>query len=344
MPKGQDSPKKIGRPEEIKLDDLEDLRTRFKDMKWFLEIYWGRISLGLKNLRKPEDVGLLFRSIPTVESCKPFKGHAFCFIAERITPVNPEEVRITRRRWKAAIEQEQKLWSKFHDVSPQAQAAVTGARSTISEFYEARGTLLFFWVVNLVCAAFDVQELTQRSSQLFAEVRAAQAAKDSLRQILNEQEGWFAQSEVVEFAKNRRYSKTLLNCARALAGMPEWGWFHSRRTCEQLIKDQPAPAAPYELFELLGKIVRTVKPLKLSRIEMKLRQELSKPGRVMLRAYVAPQWHYVQESIHHCVGVKRSEAPSAILDRFIYHCDRPKTFIEAEIAKRNQLVEVPQVH
>jgi hypothetical protein len=221
---------------------------------------------------------------------------------------------------------------------------VTGAKSTISEFYDGRGTLLFFQVVNLVSAAFDVQELTQQSSQLFAEVRAAQALKDSLRQTLNQQEGWFAQSQVVEFTHNRRYSKTLLNCARALAGMPDWGWFHSRRTCEQLIKDQAAPATPYELFELLRKIVRSMKPLKLSRVEKKLREELLKPEHVMLKAYVAPQWYYVQESIQHCVGIKRGELPSAILDRFMYHWDRPKTLMEAEIASRNQLVELPQVH
>lgn len=345
MPKSQGSPKKIGRPEEIKLDDLDTLRTRYSDMKRFLENYWGRISLGLKRLRKPEDVRRLFSSIPSVEWCKPFKGHAVCLIAEKITAVNPEEIRITRRKWKDAMERELTLWSKFHDISQRAQAAVTVAKATISEFYDARGTLLFFQIVNLVVVALDVQELTQRSSQLFAEVRATQALKDSLRQSLNEQEGWFAQSEVVKFANNRRYGKTLLHCARALAGMPEWGWFHSRRTCEELIKDHPPPAAPYELFELLGRIARTVKPLKLSRIEMRLREELSKPEHVMLRAYVAPQWYYIQESIHYCVGVKRSELPSTVLDRFMYHCDRPKSFMETEIARRNQLVvEAPQVH
>lgn len=182
---------------------------------------------------------------------------------------------------------------------------MTGAKPTISDFYDARGTLFFFQVVNLVSAALDVQELPQRSSQLFAEVRATQALKDSLRQTLNEQEGWFAQSEIVEFAKNRRYSKTLLNCARSFAGTPEWGWFHSRRTCEQLIKDQPVPAALYELFELLCTIVRTTKPLKLTRIEIRLRKELSKPANVMLRAYVAPQWYHLQESIHYCIKSSR---------------------------------------
>src|ERR1700690_1363564 len=104
MPKSQDSPKKIGRPEEINLDDLDDLRTRYRDMKWFLENYWGRISRGLKHLDKPEDVTLLFSSIPNVEWCKPFKGHALCFIAEKITAVSPEEIRNTRRKWKAAVE------------------------------------------------------------------------------------------------------------------------------------------------------------------------------------------------------------------------------------------------
>jgi hypothetical protein len=344
MPKSRDIPKKIGRPEEIDLDDLDDLNTRYKDMKWFLENNWGRVSRRLKELNKPDDVSALFRSIPSVEWCKPFRGHALCLITEKITAVSPEEVRLTRRKWKQAAKNEEMLWTKYHEVSQRAQTAVTGLKAAISEFYGARGTLLFFQVVNIVSASLDVQDLTERSSQLLADVRAAQAVKNSLRQILNEQEGWFAQNEVVEFAKNRRYGKTLLNCARAFAGMPEWGWFHSRRTCEQLITKQPAAAAPYELFELLRKIARTVKPLKLSRIEIRLRAELLRPQHALLRGYLAPQWYYVQESIHHCIAIKRSEVPSVIMDRFMYHCDRPKTVMETEIARRNQLLDVPQDH
>lgn len=53
--------KKIGRPEEIK---AEDLATRYRDMKWFIENYWGRFGLRIKQVREPEDVDSFSTAFP----------------------------------------------------------------------------------------------------------------------------------------------------------------------------------------------------------------------------------------------------------------------------------------
>lgn len=66
---------KLGRPEELK---IEDLPRRFRDMKFFLENYWGRVGLGLRKARKPDDVKSVLNLVRGIESMSPFRGHAAC--------------------------------------------------------------------------------------------------------------------------------------------------------------------------------------------------------------------------------------------------------------------------
>ncbi len=328
--------KKIGRPEEIK---PQDLLKRYLDMKLFLENNWGRLKLEITGVRNPDNVPTIFKRVPGIEWITPFKGHAICLITEHAIEASPDEIRVTRRKWVDAIAKEQLLWTEFHTITQEAQQAATAVKATISEFQNALGTLLFFEVVHVLSAKLRVQELTQRSAELHNEVRKTQNEKDVLKETLTAQEAWYARTELVEFAQNRRYRKTLLNCARALAGMPEWGWFHSRRTCEKEIKAKSTPALPYQLFEFLNEIIRNIKPLSLDKVEKMLREQLLRPdGDALLRGYVAPQWDYLQESIRHCRGVKKSELPCRIMDRFLYHCERPKSAGDIELARRNQLV------
>jgi hypothetical protein len=60
-PKNTDqSTKTLGRPGELK---IEDLPKRFWDMKSFLENYCGRVGLGLKSVRQPQDVPTIFNMV-----------------------------------------------------------------------------------------------------------------------------------------------------------------------------------------------------------------------------------------------------------------------------------------
>jgi len=184
-----------------------------------------------------------------------------------------------------------------------------------------------------------VEELVTRSQSLEADYRAARTEKESLHNALRSQEAWFARSEVVKFARNRRYDKTLLNFAGAVAGLPEWGWFHSRRTCEN-IKDQSTPLTPYLLFQVIEAITRKTKPLTMTTVKNKLRSELLQPSRdLFLKSYAASHWYYLQEAVNFCRGkqFKRRELPYKIMDRFLHNLERPKTIAEIELAKVNQL-------
>ncbi len=342
MPRNQkssDSEKskiKLGRPEEL---EIEDLPKRFRNLKSFLGNYWGRVGLGLKKARRPEDVISVLSLVQGIEQMPPFKGHASCLIYPTAIEVGPKELRATRRKHKAVEKWEDHCWRAYHEATPRAEQAKTAFQQEMSQFSGLLDRFEFFFVVYVIAQVLSVEELTTSARNRWDAVLKAQREKNALKEILNAQEAWFARNELVKFAKNRRHSKSLLNFARAMAGLPEWGWFHSRRTCETL-GDKSEPATPYKLFKLLDSVIRKTKPLRLSRVERRIRRELLDSSvDLFLREYVRPQWYYVEEAIRFCEGkgFKRSELAFKIMDRFLYHCERGKSTIDIELAKRNEL-------
>jgi hypothetical protein len=334
--KSRKSTAKLGRPEELK---IEDLPRRFRDIKLFLENYWGRVGLGLRKARTTDDVTSVLKLVQGIEWMPSFRGHAACLIAPIAIEATPKEIRATRRMVRAAESVEQQRWTAYHEATPKAQQATAAFQQVVSQFGEALNFFEFFFVVSLIGYVLGVEELNSQVPKLWDAVLIAQKEKKALIDRLNAQEAWFARNEIVEFAKNRRHSKSLLNFARAMAGLPEWGWFHSRRTCETLV-DNSEQATPYQLFNLLDDAIRKTKPLRLLRVEKRVRRELLGSGvGLFLREYVRPQWDYLEEAIRFCQGknFKRSELTFKIMDRFLYHCERGKSTIDTELAKRNEL-------
>jgi hypothetical protein len=335
MTKKNKNPQKFGRPEE----EIEDLPRRFREMKNFLENYWGRIGLRLKTVNEPEQVRTILNLVPNVEWNIPFRGHATCLIAPLATKTTGNEVRETRRKLKESTRKYEQLWSEYLDTNQAAQQATTALNSAIVQFQLALGQLSFFVVIFLIATELKVEEVNRHSRSLEASAREAQKERNLLQESLRAQEAWFARNEIVKFAHNKRHARTLLNFARAMAGLPEWGWFHSRRMCEPITYD-PTPTPPQQIFELITSITRNMKPVKLKNVEKRLRSELlNQNANYRLRDYVTPHWSYLQEAIRYCEGkgFKRSALPYTIMDRFLYHLERSKTPAEFEIAKANQL-------
>src|ERR1700726_3165203 len=90
---------RLGRPAGL---PIEDLPERFRDMKSFLENYWGRVGLGLRKARQLEDVKHALSLVQGIEWMTPFKGHAICLIYPKVIEVPPEELRATRHKFETA--------------------------------------------------------------------------------------------------------------------------------------------------------------------------------------------------------------------------------------------------
>src|SRR5690242_4196267 len=116
MPKKRKRAATSGRDEEIQDATLRD---RYSALKQFFEYNWGRIRPTLMQARKPEDVRLAFRLVPTVEWCPPFRDHkASCLINPGSGPVEVNELRTTQRTHDEATKSLNRLWLEFHKISP----------------------------------------------------------------------------------------------------------------------------------------------------------------------------------------------------------------------------------
>lgn len=340
MPHTSENPKKVGRDE---VTTPEKLLDRYQALKQFLENNWGRIGLELGRVRRPEDVRKVLTSVPGIEYSRPFREQpAVCMIEAGTTEVAPIELRRTREAHDAAVSTESRLWSEYHSSRQKTQEATNTLSSAIADYSAAIEFFPFFLIVVLIAQELSVEELTRESNRVEGSLQLAQKNKQSLKEQLSCQQAWYAQSEVVRFVRNRRYDKTAENFAKAMAGLPEYRWLYSLRKCLRFQSESPSSISlDYRLFELIRVVVQRVKRLDLAKIEVSVQKELlGQNVDPMLRAYVSPNWAYLKQAFAQCraKGYLRAELPYKIMSRFHANVDRPKTSVEAEIARRNQLL------
>jgi hypothetical protein len=340
MPKKSNhSKKKLGRPEALR---PEELLERFKELKRFLEDNWGRIGLKLQRARRPDDVKRALKLVPGVEQFIPFRDkRAARLLEDGNTKVGLGELRLTREKYKDALATQDRLWTEYHKARRSAEDATTALKAFISQIEAAIGLFPFFLVTALVAKALGVEELTNDSNRIEASLQVAQKEKQMLQERLSSQEAWYARNEVVEFARSRRYEKTPTNFARAMAGLPDYGWLRSLRRCLRITHKPLYIAVNYQLFELLGAIIKKTKPIKVKKVEAKLRAELLREDAPwVLKAHFGPSWWYIEQAFSTCVGkrISRKEMVYRLMAAIQDNLERGKTIPEQELAKRAQLV------
>jgi hypothetical protein len=342
MPKKGKNSKKLGRPEII---GAEELLQRYKALKQFLESNWGRIGLELQRVRQPEDVRAILKLVPGVEWYSPFRDDAArCLLADGTTKVGWRELGLTRQQQEEAVATERRLFSEYHSVRQKAEEATTALKALISQFGTGISLFPFFLVIALVAKELGVEELTNNSNRLEASLRQAQEERRALHERLSSQEAWYGRNEIVKFARSRRYSGTATNFAKAMAGLPDYGWLQSLRRCSRIkeIKENSlGTAINYQLFELLDAIINKMRPLKVGKVETKLRAELLQEGATwILKAHFGPSWWYIEQAFTACIGkrISRKELPYRLMAAIQDNLERGKTIPEIELAKRRQLV------
>jgi len=331
---------KLGRHEVLSRDQM---LNRFRAHKLFFESEWGRIGLALRRVRKSSDVTDALRRVPNIEWRTPFRDHAAgCLIAEGAVKTNRDEVKRTRRGLQAAEKSLSRLWSEYHSAHKRMSDSIDGLKSFTSYFDSSIGFFPFFFVAFLLKHELEIDGITNEFYRADGAVKAAQRRKEELSTMLSRQEAWYAQSETVRFVRNKRYEKNALGFARAMAGMPEYGWLHSFRKCSTLKDDSLLSSSfYYQLFDTIRKIVQKLRRVDVQKTLIRLKEELLKDGSgSMLTAFISPNWAYMEQAFAECrgKGFKRSELPYRIMGAYLAHIDRPKTSADSELARRNQLV------
>jgi hypothetical protein len=263
-----------------------------------------------------------------------------CFVNEGRGPVHFSVVRATRRRHKEADAAMTSRWSELHVSSQKFASAQTSLRVAVSEFATLARFLRIF--TYLFAIDFEVQQLRRELETADRVLKDARKVEEDLRNKKAVQEAWFAQNEIVQLKRSKRHELNPDNLAKAMAGMPEYGWFNSFRRCEDLdieafkpyLRLMPSPY-PYQLFEIVTRIVKRMKPLKLDRIEKRLLTELRLNENMLLRESVKPLWLDMKEAFADCRGrrLKRRELPYFLIGRFLDRVESGKSEMNRDLAK-----------
>jgi len=157
------------------------LLDRYKALKQFVEINWGRIGLELQRVRQPDEVRATLKLVPGVEWCSPFRDQAAaaCLLEDGSTKVGRRELRLTRQQHKDAVATERRLFSEYPSTRQKAEEATTALKALISQFGTGISLFPFFRVVALVAKELGVEELTNNSNRLEASFRQAQKERQT---------------------------------------------------------------------------------------------------------------------------------------------------------------------
>jgi hypothetical protein len=344
MPKNKKTSKKLGRDEEI---DAEELVRRYAAMKRFLEDNWGRLGLELPRTRKPEKVKELLNRVRDAKWCAAFRDFPTgCLLGDGREKVSWREVRQTREQHKAAKETEGRLSLESHHASQAAQNARTAFDAAVAEYKGSPDAKRSQRRLKEIAKQLRLEELEKQAQDLRTRFQAAHETREILESLLGSQEAWLARNEVVSFVRDRdrRYSKTPANFAKAMAGLPFYDWLYSLRKCQTIPKVQTVPKTYwFQVFEMLERIVKRARSANLKMIESKLKAELLKADTdSLLQSHISRHWFYMTLAFADCRGkkIRRADIPYKVMEKFLDHFEGPSV-AEAELAKHNQLFDAP---
>jgi hypothetical protein len=343
MPKNERTSKKLGRDEEI---GAEELVRRYAAMKRFLEDNWGRLGLELPRARKPEKVKSVLNRVRDAKWCPAFRDFPTgCLLGDGSAKVSWREVRQTREKHKVAKDTEGLLSLESHNANQTAQNARTAFDAAVAEYKDAPDAKQSERRLKEIARQLRLEEVGKQAQELSARFQAAHQSREALERLLASQEAWLARNEVVSFIRDRerRYSKTPSNFAKAMAGLPFYDWLYSLRKCLSIPQVANVPKTYwFQVFEILQRITKRTRSANLKKIELKLKHELLKPDTdSRLRDYISPHWFYMTLAFTDCRGKKArpTDVPYKVMEKFLDHFEGPSV-AEAELAKHNQLLVV----
>jgi hypothetical protein len=336
MPKKHKTSNNLGRDEDI---DPKELLRRYTAMKQFLEDNWGRIGRQLRGIRKADDLKDVLNRVPNAKWLPAF--HDFptgCLLHDGSIKVGWRDVRRTREMCEEARNVGAKIQNDYQEIYRAEQNAKAAFEQAVSVCAREKNSKKARRRLQQIREQLDVDNLTNRASQLSKSLRAEQERREHLDKLLSSQEAWFGRNEIVGFVRDRKqlHAKTLENFAKAMAGLPKYTWLYSIRKCDLIpaIENVP-PTSYYQVFKMLEIISRRTKSANLKETELKLRKKLLKEDiDPVLWADISPRWHYMTVAFNDCRGKKfrPRDMPYEVMHQFLNHCDRP-SLADHEIAK-----------
>jgi hypothetical protein len=235
----QDADSKPRRGPKVRIDNYEQLWGDRDQLMGQLETNWHIIGGKLASIKKPSDVVEVFSVLA--------KNHPAYVVRILLRPTSrPADgafLQETRNQVGELNAIRMSAWEHKEKCRRALEAAENVANRDLSEHDR---------ILVEEAKAKRAGELAQADKELASSaIKHADAEK-----LLADGETYFAQREVIDFCRSRRYMLNRLNTANALAGLPRVGWRRSIALCQN---QQPvgANAETIQIFDSILRILRS---------------------------------------------------------------------------------------
>lgn len=308
---GEKQAKKRGRPPDIKDDALRHAQA---ELAFVLEQKWALVGWPLQQANTLSDVRAALKLI-TGMSCQ----HLEAFCREPVRETTAASLRETRKRLIQARNKSQTAYEPFarDESAQQALRAITNpSGSSLSLSVEG----LSVWA-----EAIRIWEKAKTSC-------------DALQAALEQQEAYFAQSELLDFIQSRRYAFTPLSFASAMAGLPYISW---RQSCNRCAGFQDhVSSITYRMFLIVERactlpITGTEEAVERLKTSLMRPQHTDREACRMLRE----NWHFLRLAIpsgHRTKQTPKRELPYRIFAEYQRRVEN-QSKLDTALARKERL-------
>ena len=229
-----------GRPKQI--EDLQQVLTRRDQLIQILSFSWGEVGWKLLISRRCEDLQAAFRPVQgffqaSEPLLRPFSRAA-------IRPTTASEIRETKKERARLVIAIHKLHDARKPFADKLQRSFDVLKQKTSN--ENLETLLDEHFYRMVSYRDVDQELDRAEKEL-----------KELATKLEEQEAYYAQTELLGFILEGKYAHNPRTLAQAMAGLPEVSCRYSFQQCEKTpsplwpMRPEEIPDLYYRIFQLI---------------------------------------------------------------------------------------------
>lgn len=207
----RDERRRRGRPFSLPDAELWKRRDQFAHM---LGRFWGVVGWELQQAKRPRDIQAVF------DQLKKFSDEILSFLHAPTRAANGVQLRLRRIEVSECSE-------KLNDVSGLREEQRQALRITETALQQCRGT------ENETKMQTEFRLRALRFQEVEKEHRRIAEEYEGVHRCLEDEEAYFAQSELLDFIRSGRYSPTPENFAGAMAGLPFMSWRQSAIRCSQ---------------------------------------------------------------------------------------------------------------
>lgn len=307
-----EKPSKRGRPKDIEDDEL---RSAYAELAFVLEQKWALVGWPLQQANTLCDIR---EALKLISGIKCQRLEAFC--RKAIRESTSTSLRKARKELIQARDKMRVAYEPFaRDESAQRVLRAISNPSAPS-------------------IALDLEDRSEWEEQARIWARA-KTSYDALQADLEQQEAYFAQSELWAFISSRKYAFTPLSFASAMAGLPYISWRQSRDRCAEF-REQPLPGITYRMFLIVDRacakpFTGVEEAIELTKVVLLQPQGADKEACRMLRE----NWYFLRLAIPNAYRTKQaspSELPYQIFAEYQKRVDNPSE-LDIKLARKERL-------